>query len=327
MSEAINKAWTERHRPSTLDDVIGQDENVNRLKKWVDDPSCPNLLLAGPAGVGKTASVVAFAKDKYGDEWNSNLIEMNASDERGIDVVRNQIKKFARESPSGDYDFKIIFLDEVDHLTKDAQAALRRTMEQFLDNTRFFLSCNYKNKIIDPIQSRCNVLPYNRLDDEKIEKLLVRICDEEGIEYDITDLAQIVEYVEGDARRAVLSLQSSTQDGVLDEELLDLMGNQIDRSDIEGILSEVVRGNMDDAHSTIIYDIIPNTVDYGKLLSTTMRVVKDTDEIPDDVKWYLISRIGETEKNINEGNRPNIQLMALFSEIPVAINSSIPNYD
>jgi DNA polymerase III gamma/tau subunit len=145
--------WTEKHRPDTLSEVVGQENIVDRLEAFVENDEVPHMLFAGPAGTGKTTSAIALAKDLYGDEWKQNFMETNASDERGIDVVREKIKNFARTKSIG-ADYKIIFLDEADALTSDAQQALRRTMEQFSDNCRFILSCNYSSKIIDPIQSK-----------------------------------------------------------------------------------------------------------------------------------------------------------------------------
>ncbi|MFW6265549.1 MAG: AAA family ATPase, partial [Halanaeroarchaeum sp.] len=146
--------WVEKYRPERLADVVGHEDIIDRVESYVARDDLPHLLFSGPAGTGKTATASAIAKELYGDDWRENFLELNASDERGIDVVRDRIKNFARASFGG-YNYRIIFLDEADALTSDAQSALRRTMEQFSNNTRFILSCNYSSKIIDPIQSRC----------------------------------------------------------------------------------------------------------------------------------------------------------------------------
>jgi len=169
--------WTEKHRPDTLDEIVGQEKIVGRLKAFVEEGTIPHLMFGGPAGTGKTTSAISLAKDLYGDEWKQNFMETNASDERGIDVVRDRIKDFARTKPVN-AEYKIIFLDEADALTSDAQQALRRTMEQFSDNCRFILSCNYSSKIIDPIQSRCAVFRFNRLEEEDVKKYIKRIAEE-----------------------------------------------------------------------------------------------------------------------------------------------------
>ncbi len=151
--------WTEKYRPKTLDEVIGQEQIVKRLKSYVKSGNLPHLLFSGPPGVGKTACAISLAREMFGDTWQNNFTELNASDERGIDVVRNNIKNFARTAPLGEARFKIIFLDEADALTSDAQSALRRTMERYTATCRFIISCNYSSKIIEPIQSTMCRLP------------------------------------------------------------------------------------------------------------------------------------------------------------------------
>ncbi|RLM31767.1 AAA family ATPase, partial [Haloarcula sp. Atlit-120R] len=148
---------------------------------YIERDDLPHLLFAGPAGVGKTTSATAIARAIYGDDWRGNFLELNASDERGIDVVRDRIKNFARSSFGG-HDYRAIFLDEADSLTNDAQSALRRTMEQFSDNTRFILSCNYSSKIIDPIQSRCAVFRFSPLGDDAVAEQVRDIAAAEDIE-------------------------------------------------------------------------------------------------------------------------------------------------
>lgn len=319
--------WAERHRPDSLDEVIGQTEQVNRMKKWVNDNSMPHLLLHGPAGTGKTASAVAFAKEKYGDDWRSNIIEFNASDDRGIDVIRNDIKTAAQQSASGQYSFKLLYLDEADNLTKDAQAALRRVMEQYSDQTRFILSCNYPSKLIDPIQSRCTPLPFRRLDDSEIKELLTRILEKEGVEYEETAVSKIVEYVDGDARRAVQTLQTSVQDGVLTEDIIDIVGGQVDDEVVEEMISKCFNGQMEDAHEMVVTEVLPNVTDYSRFTNTLMKKIQYSDELPRDVKFYAISQIGDLERNIMEGANPHTQITSYLSKLPSIRYSSIPNYD
>ena len=153
----MEQIWIEKYRPNNLSEVVGQEAVTTRLKNYVKESSMPHLLFAGPAGIGKTTSALALAREMFGELWKHNLHELNASDERGIDVVRGKIKEFARTAPLGETGFKIIFLDEADALTGAAQAALRRTMEKYSRTCRFVMSCNFSSKIIDPIQSRCAV--------------------------------------------------------------------------------------------------------------------------------------------------------------------------
>lgn len=319
--------WTERHRPDTLYDVIGQEEQVERLKKWVSDDSMPHLLLHGPAGTGKTACAVAFAKDKFGEDWRSNFIEMNASDDRGIDVVREQIKSVAQQSASGQYSYKLLYLDEADNLTKDAQAALRRVMEQYSDQTRFILSCNYPSKLIDPIQSRCTPLPFDRLNDDEIEELLTRILETEGVDFEQEAVSKIVEYVEGDARRAVQTLQTSVQDGELTQSIIELVGGQVDDDVLNDMISKSFNGQMEEAHDMVVEDVLPNVTDYSKFTGNLMSAIQNSEEMPRDTKFYALSKLGELERNILEGANPHVQITSYLSKLPVIRYSSIPNYD
>ena len=159
--------WTEKYRPKTFEQIKGQDEIVDRARAFVETRNMPHLMFTGPAGTGKTTLSLLIVKKLFGENWRNNYLELNASDERGIDVVRQKVKSFARTRSLSEVPFKIIFLDEADALTREAQQALRRTMENFTENCRFILSCNFSSKIIEPIQSRCVVFKFRPIEKQE----------------------------------------------------------------------------------------------------------------------------------------------------------------
>ena len=164
--------WTEKYRPKKFEEIIGQKEIVLRIKSLVEKKSLPHCLFAGPAGVGKTTLATIIAKELFDENWKPNFLELNASDDRGIGIIRNEIKNFARTMSLAKIPFKIIFLDECDSLTRDAQQALRRTMEQYSRSTRFILSCNFSSKLIDPIKSRCSIFRFKPLTKENVDEII-----------------------------------------------------------------------------------------------------------------------------------------------------------
>ena len=201
--------WIEKYRPARLADIVGQDDIVERLSSYVKSGNLPHLLFTGSAGVGKTTAAVTLAREFFGSSWQMNFRELNASDERGIDVVRNQIKEFARTKPFGDTTFKILFLDEADALTTDAQAALRRTMESYANICRFILSCNYSSKIIDPIQSRCAIYRFRPLSPEAVKEEIARIAAKEHLTVTPLAMDAMVYIAQGDMRKAINALQGA----------------------------------------------------------------------------------------------------------------------
>lgn len=180
---------------------------VERLKAYSESKTFPHLMFAGPPGTGKTTAALALARDVFGDGYRDNLLEMNASDERKLESIRTKVKQFARTAPMPGTSFKVIFLDEADALTPDAQGALRRIMEQYAETCRFILSCNYSSKIVEAIQSRCAVFRFRPLDEDKVLEMVVEVAKGEGVELD-GDAAEAIASVSlGDLRKAITSLQ------------------------------------------------------------------------------------------------------------------------
>ena len=309
--------WVEKYRPQKLEDIVGQRQIVARLEKYVGEGSMPNLMFTGPAGVGKTTTALALAKSILGEYWRNNFKELNASDARGIDTVRNEIKSFCRLKPVG-APFRIIFLDEVDNMTKDAQHALRREMEMYTKTASFILSCNYSSKIIDPIQSRCAIFRFTPIKGEEIKNRLKFICENEGFEADDKGLESIVYFAEGDMRKAVNVLQAASVEGetITEDSVYEVVskakpqdiGNMINKAlmgDFMGarnILREtmVLQGTSGEDMVTQIYQDVSKRVIDGKM----------------DASIYmdLIEAIAECDYRIREGSNPRIQLEALLTQ-------------
>lgn len=185
--------WIEKYRPEFLRDVVGNSEAISRLSAIAKVGNLPNIILTGPPGIGKTSSILCLAREMLGESYKNAVLELNASDARGIDVVRNKIKMFAQKKvtlPPGKH--KIIILDEADSMTSAAQQALRRTMEIFSSTTRFALACNNSTKIIEPIQSRCAILRFSRLQDAEVLTRLQQICAAERVTFDAGGLEAII---------------------------------------------------------------------------------------------------------------------------------------
>ncbi|WP_313693240.1 replication factor C small subunit [Halorarum halobium] len=308
------EVWIEKYRPQTLADVHGHEDIVSRLRSYIDRNDLPHLLFAGPAGVGKTTCAVAIAKEIYEDDWQTNFLELNASDQRGIDVVRDRIKSFARSSFGG-YDYRVIFLDEADSLTDDAQSALRRTMEQFSDNTRFVLSCNYSSKIIDPIQSRCAVFRFSPLSDEAVAAQVREIAGIEGIELTEDGLDALVYAADGDMRRAINSLQAAaTTGGEVDEEAVYQITATARPEEIEAMVADALDGDFSKSRATLDTLLTETGMAGGDVIDQLHRSVWDFG-LTDREAVRLMERIGEADYRITEGANEQVQLEALLASL------------
>ena len=304
--------WTEKYRPRKLEEVAGQNAIINNLPSYVRKRNLPHLIFSGPAGVGKTAAAVAMARELYGDTWSENFTELNASDERGIDVVRNKIKNFARTMPIGDASFKIIFLDEADALTDAAQSALRRTMERYSGTCRFVLSCNYSAKIIGPIQSRCSVYRFKSLSHDAIASRVKYIAEKEGLKLS-EEAIKAINYVSlGDMRRAVNALQSAAVLGseVKQERIYETTATARPE-EIQELIKRALDGKFFDALDKL-EDLVDKGISGDEILAQMHRLVINMD-IPAREKVELMDRIGEADYRITEGANERIQLDALIA--------------
>ena len=309
----IEEIWIEKYRPNNLDEIVGQDAIVKRLKSYVHVKNMPHLMFSGAAGTGKTSAAIATAQELYGDEWHENFIELNASDERGIDVVRNKIKNFARTAPLH-AQFKIIFLDEADALTPDAQSALRRTMESYSMSCRFILSCNYSSKIIEPIQSRCAIYRFKPVRDEDIQSRIQFIADKEGVTVSESAFNAISTIANGDLRKAINILQSSAVvNENIDKNLVYQITSTAKPEDINLLIRKAMDSNFMDALTILDSLLSEQGLSAGDIINQIHKTVFDLD-IPDSVKVRLIDKIGEIDFRLTEGASERIQLEALIAE-------------
>ncbi|MDI3482423.1 MAG: replication factor small subunit [Candidatus Methanomethylophilaceae archaeon] len=309
----MREIWIEKYRPRKLNEVIGQEHIIERLKSYVATQNMPHLLFAGPAGTGKTTCALALAREMYGDDWKGNMIELNASDERGIDVVRGKIKEFARTSPLGGAAFKIIFLDEADALTSEAQAALRRTMERYSGICRFILSCNYSSKIIDPIQSRCAVFRFSPLTADDVKKYIKYIALEEKVRIDEEAIDALVHVAEGDMRKAINSLQvAASLETPIDLDLIYQTTGLAKPEDIKRMLETALSGDFLRSRAMLDDIMIDNGLSGQDIIKQIHHMSYEL-PISDEEKVRLIDRSGEVEFRIVEGSNERIQLEALLA--------------
>jgi replication factor C small subunit len=310
--------WTEKYRPRRFKEVVGQEQIVDKIKHFVKQKNLPHLLFWGPPGVGKTTLALVIARELYGDEYKSNFLELNASDERGIDIVRNKVKDFARTKAIGKVPFKIIYLDESDALTKEAQQALRRTMENYTSTCRFILSCNYSSKIIDPIQSRCAVFKFRPLPKEHIKEIVKRISEEEGLIVNEEGVEALYEVSGGDLRKAENILQSCASiSKEITKDIIYSMAGTAKPEDIKKVLELALSNNFLKARKLLVDIMLNEGLSALDLIKQIQQAVFELN-ISGEEKVKLIDKCGEIEFRLVEGSDEFIQLDALLAYFTIA---------
>lgn len=308
--------WTEKYRPKIIDDIFGHEDVKARLKGFVESKSLPHLLFAGPPGTGKTSAVIALANEILGkDLTQGNLLELNASDDRGIDVIRNKVKNFARVLPSGGVPFKIISLDEADALTSAAQHALRRTMEKYVATSRFILLCNYPGKIIEPIQSRCAFFKFSRIPEEIIFDNLEKIAKNEDINYNKDGINTIIKVSNGDMRKAINILQATAVIGgnITKNAVYETVGT-IDEEEVVKILLLAKEGNFKNARD-LLQELIHSKGISGQDIIRTIHGNIDKLNLSDKNSLEFINMLAEIDFRLTEGASPDIQIASVLAFI------------
>jgi replication factor C small subunit len=307
--------WAEKYRPKKLDDIVDQKDIVERLESFVKSRNVPHCIFAGPPGTGKTTASLCLARDLYGETYREHLMELNASDERGIDVVRERVKTFARSKSIGQIPFKIMILDEADNMTSDAQQALRRTMERYTETCRFIMCANYSGKIIEPIQSRCAPFRFSYLPREEHEKFLKEIAAKENVKLTEEGIDAIFEVCGGDMRRAINTLQAAASLGKpVDAKVVYSITGRASPSDVQKLIKTAIGGDFTEARKQL-REMIQK---YGVAGSDVIRQMHSEifkADIPENWKVKLANIAGEIDFRLVEGSDEEIQLSALLARL------------
>jgi len=317
MAKSLEKPWVEKYRPMRLGEVVNQKEIISRLNQFVKDRSMPHLIFAGPAGIGKTTCALAMVREIYYRKMVPNItyLELNASDARGIDVIRTIIKDFAKAKPPLDIPFKILILDEADNMTAPAQQALRRTMEKYTRNCRIILICNYSNKIILPIQSRAVVFRFSKLSKKDIKERLKFIASKEKFKIDESGLNALVQVCMGDLRKSINYLQSSsTISEEINDEIIFRIAGEVPSEDIKKILQYSIKGELQLAKSTLDHLVREYGLSGSNLIRQMHREAYKLN-ISEDQKIEIIKILAEIEYRLSQGGSEEIQLNALLAKI------------
>lgn len=306
--------WAEVYRPKTLRELINQKHVVERIKAFVKEKNIPHMLFSGPSGVGKTATALSLAHDLYGRNWKQNVLELNASNERGIDVIRGQVKNFARTKTMSDIGYRLVILDESDALTSEAQQALRRTMENYTSVSRFILICNWSSRIIEPIKSRTAIFRFKPLKEVDQKKYIERIVKGEKLKITKKAIDAIIYLSEGDLRKVANLLQASASLGkkITDKTVYDV-ASQARPDDVKKMVGLALERNFEDARKLLQDMLLKQGLSGEDVIREIHRQIYNLNLAEED-KVRLIEICGEYEHRLSQGSSELIQLEALLAQ-------------
>jgi replication factor C small subunit len=317
-ADGAQAVWVEKYRPHTLSDMVGQEAIVPLLRAYAAKRSLPHLLFAGPPGTGKTTAALALARDLFGEEWRQSFLELNSSDERGIETVRTTIKGYARTSAIGEVGFKLLFLDEADNLTQEAQASLRRMMERYSGACRFILSCNYSSRIIDPIQSRCAVFRFRPFSTEQMQAQLEKIAASEGATVDPGAYRAILAASNGDLRMATNLLQlSATFSSHVTEEAIRKCSTVPLRDEVEEMLAKALSGDFWAARDRLYRLFTERGASGEDILKAIHAYLPDLPDPPVSKlqKIELVDFLGEVDFRLAMGASERLQMETILAKL------------
>lgn len=310
----MNQIWVDKYRPKTFKDIIGQDYFVKRIESFIKSKNLPHLLFAGSPGTGKTTTALVVARELYGENGTKgNFLELNASDDRGIDVIRNQIKEFAKLKSLADIPYKIICLDEADSLTKDAQQALRRTMEKYSASCRFILACNEISKLIDPIQSRCVIFKFKLMDEKGLIELSEKIAKDEKLKINDETKILLAKVSNGDLRKLVNTMQAAASvSNEISVNSINEVLDYVNPAEVQDMVNCAVEGDFFKARDYMIKLRVLRGLTALEILKEIYRTVINL-EIEPKIKIKFVDRIATVEFRIVEGSDEELQLEALLA--------------
>ncbi|XP_042297674.1 replication factor C subunit 5 [Sceloporus undulatus] len=317
-ARSANLPWVEKYRPQTLNDLISHQDILSTIQKFISEDRLPHLLFYGPPGTGKTSTILACAKQLYKEkEFNSMVLELNASDDRGIDIVRGPILNFASTRTIFKKGFKLVILDEADAMTQEAQNALRRVIEKFTENTRFCLICNYLSKIIPALQSRCTRFRFGPLTPELMVPRLQHVIEKEKVDVSDDGMKALVTLSNGDMRRSLNILQSTNMAfGKVTEETVYTCTGQPLRSDIANILDWMLNQDFTTAYHNIMELKTLKGLALHDILTEIHLFVHRVD-FPSSVRIQLLIKMADIEHHLAVGTSEKIQLGALVGAFQV----------